>query len=288
MGRMSRRMVQITTAIGINSYYTGFLQGTVYSGSMKNICLPVLNCSSCPGAWGACPLAIIQVGMAGTPKYTAAYLTLGILPLLGLTFGRFICGWMCPFGLLQEMLYKVPSPKVFLKGKLLLLENVKYAILGFFVLLLPAWNFFGTGSTAFCRYICPVEILEARMPIILARPFVLLNFGALFTVKLVFLIGLLVLAIVLCKPFCRFLCPLGAIYSLANSISLFRYKVDSSKCIECGKCQEECPMKIPVFQKPNHRECMRCSDCLNCPTDALSVQSITCKTDQERVYYGGE
>ncbi|MGI6487123.1 MAG: 4Fe-4S binding protein [Syntrophothermaceae bacterium] len=277
MRNISRRAVQFITAIGINSYFIGFIEGTIYRGGLKNICFPGLNCSSCPGAWGSCPLALLQTGIAGTARPQFTFFIFGFLVMMGIIGGRLACGWFCPFGLLQELIYKIPLPKLAWKPEFRRLECLKYVVLVVFVILLPL---LGLGTTAFCQYICPVEVLEAYFPLMVVKPSIMATLGFLFRWKLVLLIGIILLAIVIFKPFCRFLCPLGAIYSLFNPISLYRYEVDDNQCIECTSCQAECKLDIPVHEEPNHRECMRCNECLGCPTGALGVKHYGKKTSR--------
>jgi len=279
--KLNRRAVQVITAIGINSNFIGFINGTTYKGWFKNFCFPGLNCSSCPGAFGACPLALLQAGISGIINSHFTFFIFGFLAFIGLTIGRFPCGWFCPFGLIQELIYKLPSPKIGLQEKLKRLELIKYLILVVFVLLLPALAAFGTSSTAFCKYICPVEVLEASIPLMISRPSIISTLGTLFYLKLFFLIVIVLLSVFIFKPFCRFFCPLGAIYSLFNSISLYRFQVDKDKCSKCGQCQENCKMGIPVYKEPNNRECMRCNECLVCEAGALHVKRYKKQTEED-------
>jgi len=272
--RKIRRVVQLLSAIGINSYYIGFFKGSIYLGNLKKICCPGLNCSSCPGALLSCPLALLQTSIAGIGTAHYSFFILGFLLLVGVTLGRFICGWFCPFGLIQELLFKIPLPKISWEERLKRLESLKYVVLVIFVLILPGFGTYGM-STAFCKYLCPVEVLEAHIPIMMVRPSLMSTVGPWFQWKLLLLIILLILALFMFKPFCRYLCPLGAIYSCFNSFSLYRLEVDADKCIDCKQCQAACKFKIPVYQIPNHRECMRCNDCLLCPSQALQVK--TCR-----------
>jgi hypothetical protein len=97
-----RRIVQIITALAINSYIPGFMEGSLYRGSLKNLCVPGLNCSSCPGAWGTCPVGMLQAGFAGLLSLPQTVAAVAVIFILGIAGGRWVCGWICPFGLLQE------------------------------------------------------------------------------------------------------------------------------------------------------------------------------------------
>lgn len=280
MSKIGRRLVQFGTALGINSYFIGFMEGTIYKGSIKNICFPGLNCSSCPGAWGSCPLALLQASIAGMAGTQIKFFIFGFLGFMGIMLGRFACGWFCPFGLIQELIYKLPLPKIALKERLEKLKYLKYVILLFFVVLLPALGAYGMSRMAFCRYICPVEVLEANLPLMIARPALISMVGFLFQWKLILLFIILLLAIFIFKPFCSYICPLGAIYSLFNPVSLYRFQVDRDKCTGCNNCQASCQLGIAVYEEPNHRECMRCNECLVCPSQALKIKRYGQKPDR--------
>ena len=109
-----RRLIQIYTALLFNANIKGIFSGgtnIIYTGGVKNICSPGLNCYSCPGAVASCPLGALQNAM-GNSDTRAPYYVLGILGLLGLMFARTICGFFCPVGLGQELLYKIKTPKL--------------------------------------------------------------------------------------------------------------------------------------------------------------------------------
>ena len=107
---MKRRLFQILVAFGQNGFLLGFTNKAIYQGSLKEYCTPTLNCYACPGAIFACPIGTIQhfavVGGA-IPAYV-----LGYLAAIGAVVGRMCCGWLCPFGFFQDLLYKVRSVKI--------------------------------------------------------------------------------------------------------------------------------------------------------------------------------
>jgi len=192
--------------------------------------------------------------------------------LTGLVFGRFVCGWLCPFGFIQELLHRIPSPKFRVSGRWFKLIYLKYAILFIFVILLPVlWvNSLGMGSPTFCKYICPAGTLEAGIPLVLLDPTLRPVLGYLFTWKLALLILTVFSSVLWFRPFCRFICPLGAIYALFNSISLYRMQINDIRCTRCASCSKSCKMDIDVYLYPNHPECIRCGDCVKaCPNQAI-------------------
>ena len=97
--------------------------------------------------------------------------------------------------------------------------------------------------------------------------------GQLFSWKLVVLISVVVLSVLFYRPFCKWICPLGAFYALFNKVSLLEMKVDEHKCVSCGKCAKVCKMDVDVTKTPNSTECIRCGKCISaCPTEAVSFQ----------------
>jgi ferredoxin-type protein NapH len=262
LDKIKRKLVQIITLISTNGYFKGFLEGSIYSGKLKSICVPGLNCYSCPGAFGACPIGSLQAVISDI-KYKFSFYIVGFLTLMGVTMGRFICGWLCPFGLIQELLNKIPSPKFKVSKKFEKLKYLKYVILLVFVILLPMFwvNDVGMGSPTFCKYICPAGTLEGGVPLTLLDTSLRSAVGFLFAWKLTLLIITIILSIIIFRPFCRFICPLGAIYSIFNPISIYRLKIDKDKCTSCGACTKKCKMDIEVYKKPNSLECIRCGEC---------------------------
>lgn len=269
-----RRIIQISFALLTNGYGKGYVNGSIYKGNLKTICVPGLNCYSCPGALGSCPIGSLQATLANR-HYKFAFYISGILIIIGVFFGRLVCGFLCPFGLIQDLLYKIPFVK---KVKKLpgdrVLKWLKYLIFILFVILLPlfAVDIIGQGKPWFCEYICPAGTLEAGIPLVIARQELRAVIGFLYTWKIAILLFVVIGSIVVYRPFCRYLCPLGAFYSLFNPIALYRYHIEEETCTKCGICQRICPMDIPVYQKPNSLDCIRCGDCKkSCPQKAIVV-----------------
>lgn len=267
-----RLAVQIIFAALTNGYVNGYLQGTIFRGTTKKFCVPGLNCYSCPGALGSCPIGALQAVLS-SPQYRFSYYVIGILMAFGAFFGRFICGWLCPFGLVQDLLHKIPFPfkirKVPGDG---VLRYVKYIILTVFVIILPAVfvNVSGMGEPWFCKWICPSGTLFAGIPLVANNPGLQASIGFLFSWKMGVLALIVLLSIIIYRPFCRYLCPLGAIYGCFNKVSFYHYVIDQEKCTKCKQCQNICELNIPVYQAPNSAECIRCGKCKSgCPTRAI-------------------
>ena len=95
--------------------------------------------------------------------------------------------------------------------------------------------------------------------------------GFLYAWKGLILLLTILLSVIIYRPFCKYICPLGAIYSLFNSVSLFRYTLDRQKCIHCGRCKAVCEMNCDPVKNCNDLECIRCGKCKNaCPVDAIA------------------
>lgn len=266
-----RGFIQAGATLLTNIHIPNFFKGTIYKGSGKIVCVPGLNCYSCPAASGACPVGAFQA-VVGSSKFRFSYYITGILILFGVLFGRFICGFLCPFGWFQELVYKIPTKKLSTK-KLKPLTYVKYFVLSAAVVLLPAIivNDVGMGDPFFCKYLCPQGILEGAIPLSLTNASIREALGSLFTWKSAVLSVVIILSAIFYRPFCKWLCPLGAFYALFNRVSLFGIKVDKDKCVSCGKCAKACKMDVDVTKTPNHTECIRCGMCIRaCPTDAVS------------------
>ena len=267
-----RLIVQACFAALSNGYIKGFTQGSLYQGDIKYVCTPGLNCYSCPGAFASCPIGSLQAILNSRDYYISLYVA-GILVVTGTFLGRFVCGFLCPFGLVQDLLFKIPFVKKIrtLPGEKFL-RWLRYLILLVFVILLPVFvmDITGLGQPWFCKYICPAGTLEGGIPQTLLNQNLRGAIGFLFKWKVSILVVTVISSIIIYRPFCRYICPLGAIYGLFNKISFYRYKVDPDKCTKCGACQKICKLNIKVYENPNSLDCIRCGECkAGCPKKAI-------------------
>lgn len=201
-----RHGIQALWAFITNSHVTGFVTGKIYTGKLKNACVPGLNCYSCPGAVGACPIGSLQA-VIGSWNFKMAYYVVGFLIFIGAMVGRLIC---------------------------------------------------------------PAGTLEGGLPLVLLNKSMRSALGWLYIWKNVILVITIILSILIYRPFCKYICPLGALYSVFNPISLYKYRVDKDKCIKCGKCAKACQMIVDPVENSNSPECIRCGRCKKvCPTDAI-------------------
>ncbi len=255
-----------------------------------------LNCYACPLANFACPIGTLQYFAI---IHEVPFYTLGVLGIAGALFGRMACGWLCPFGLLQEMLYKIKIPK-FIKSRrpaesaasfaeggirecptphnrnLLKLHLshkpswIRYFVLIFLVGALP----FLTGEPWFSK-LCPVGTIQAAIPLILIDARLRTRISLLFPLKVAILLFFLIWMVVSKRPFCRFVCPLGAIWSPFNRHSALLLDVDEERCTRCELCFEVCPMDIMVYEGPNSSQCIRCLECAKvCPVGAIAFKPV--------------
>lgn len=266
-----RWKIQLGATVASNPFFLHFFQGKISRGALKGVCVPGLNCYSCPAAAASCPIGAVQA-VIGSSKFHFAYYVVGMLILIGVLLGRVVCGFLCPFGWFQELLHKIPAKKLSTKP-FRILTCLKYVILVLFVIVLPMTvvNEVGMGDPFFCKYICPAGILEGGIPLSIAGGSIRASLGELFTWKSCILLGVVVLSIFFYRPFCKWLCPLGAFYGWFNKISVYRFQVDGDKCTVCGVCSRVCKMDVEVFRTTNHAECIRCGDCIAaCPHQAIT------------------
>ena len=270
---LTRRLIQVYTALLYNAYIKGFAEGEIYTGVLKNACVPGLNCYSCPGAISACPLGSLQNAISASADRPAFYV-IGIILLFGMFLGRVICGFLCPFGLIQELLHKIPVKKLKKNKITQKLTCIKYVILGIFVVMIPL--FFGLRKQplpAFCKYICPAGTLEGALMLMIHPDNADLRSltGGIFYWKLAVLIAMVISCVFIFRAFCRFICPLGAIYSLFSKIALLGVRVDMNRCNNCGACVKTCQMDI---KRVGDRECIQCGECIDvCPEKAITFKA---------------
>jgi len=281
-GRL-RTFIQALSALGLNGNLTGFAAGKIYTGPLKGVCVPVLNCYSCPGALGACPIGALQSSLS-TIGGKVSYYVVGALLLFAVTLGRFFCGFLCPFGWLQELLYKIPTKKTVVQLKIdQPLRYLKYAVLLVLVVGLPLLlrNALDMSTPYFCKWLCPAGTLEAGVPLALTNAPIRESLGGMFLWKMLLLAGMLVASVAVCRPFCKYICPLGAFYGLFARMSLLRYRLDEAACTHCGACKAVCQMQVDPVTNPNSAECIRCGACIHaCPHGALHVAGRSRKQEK--------
>ena len=163
-----RDWIQAGATLLTNLHLPNFLKGGLYQGAGKTVCVPGLNCYSCPAASGACPIGAFQ---AVVGVQVQLFLLYHRFPhSAGRPAGTLHLRFLCPFGWFQELLHKIPTKKLSTK-RLKPLRYLKYAVLLVMVFLLPAFlvNDVGMGDPFFCKYLCPQGVLEGAIPLSLAN-----------------------------------------------------------------------------------------------------------------------
>lgn len=263
-----RKCIQIA-AFGLSNAHAGnLLTGKLYTGPWKNFCNPGLHCYSCPAASTACPIGALQTVM-GSFQFDFSFYVVGFLMAVGVVLGRFVCGFLCPFGLIQELFHRLPLKKIRLPRWM---KYIKYAVLAVTVFWPVLVTNYGVGDPFFCKFICPSGTLTGAVPLLLTDDALHNAVGPMFLWKAALAVIILALCMVCYRFFCRVLCPLGAFYGLTNKVSLYRLKVDEAKCIHCGKCKQVCLMDVDPVLSPDSPECIRCGACAQiCPAGAIRL-----------------
>jgi len=266
-----RLSIQILYTIITNGYLYGYMNGKIYKGSLKYACVPGLNCYSCPGALASCPMGALQAAL-NQRGFEIPFAVLGFFFIFGSIFGRFICGWLCPFGLVQDLLHKIPILK---KRKQIPYHSVfkygKYVVLIGLVIIGSSFLFSGFAKIpAFCKYLCPSGTLMGAVPLMASNEHLRSQAGELFWWKFGILIFILILSVKIYRPFCQYLCPLGAIYGLFNRFSLVQIHWNKEKCVSCMACQNACPLNLSPEKISVSAECIKCGHCVKaCPVNCL-------------------
>jgi ferredoxin-type protein NapH len=270
---MRRIIVQALSTLAMNANLAGFwgrvlerigktpspfmtkiitASNNIVETTTKSVCVPGLNCYSCPAATGACPMGSIQhfIAVRQIPWFAA-----GSMLAISAVVGRLPCGFLCPFGFLQDLLYRIRTFKIKLPYWTHYLKFASLVIIAGLVVFL-------TGQTWFCK-LCPAGILGAGIPQVLLDPQLPRLLGWLFVTKLAILAVTLTLSVFTKRPFCR-VCALGAIFSLGNHISFMRLRVDKANCNQCDMCYRVCPMGIRPYEHPQSTACIRCLECTRC------------------------
>lgn len=271
MDNKKRRAIQGIATLLQNANIKGFFTGKIYQGQTKNVCVPGFNCYSCPGAVGACPIGSLQNTLSSY-KFKFPYYVLGLIFFFGTLLGRLICGFICPFGFIQDPLHKIPFPKKIktFKGDKLL-RKLKYIVLIVMVIILPIVF---KLTPVFCKYLCPSGTL-AGILLSLSDTKLFVVLGNRFAWKASILAIVVLLSILISRPFCKYLCPLGALYAPFNKISVIQMECDSKKCVACKACHNICDMCVDPSITPNSTECIRCGKCISaCPVNALKMGNI--------------
>ncbi len=244
----------------------GLLNSRFLTASTGKFCLPVMNCEGCALAWFLCPVGVARNALA---YQTVPWMLIGMLVLFGLFAGRMFCGWICPAGLVQDILYKIPSPKIRFP---VWSRFIKYAVLVLGVLA-AAWFLGGDSLWFFCNY-CPVAAVQVVIPSMVTYGDWYIGIGRLLRFGVLAMV--IVLTIFGSRAFCTLFCPVGAVMALTGKLGLSRMRIHEDACIKCKKCDRSCPVDLPVMSNTgsilHQSECVGCLDCKQkCPVDAIHL-----------------
>ena len=270
---IKRKIIQVIALFLTNPYIGNLKEGNLYKGSWKKFCSPGLNCYSCPAAGLSCPIGALQA-VNGSIDFKWSFYAIGLMCAFGILLGRAVCGFLCPFGLIQELLHKIPFPK---KKLPFWPKLIKYGMLVVIVLMLPViiTNAAGMGEPFFCKFICPVGTIEGGIPLLITHQEIRSMAGALLAFKIVIAALIVIGCLIVSRFFCKVLCPLGAFYGFFNRISFVQLETDHTACISCGKCSKVCPMDVNPSKNPNSMECIRCGKCIDqCEKGAIHFKNM--------------
>lgn len=247
--RNTRRVIQVVALFASNLGFFRILQ--------TGFVCPFLYCHGCPFAAFGCPIGLIQnfIVFGQIPWFTIS--SLGIY---GVLLGRAFCGWACPFGTLHDLL------AYFRRGKSLKIRPFWYMkFIMLFITIGVAWY---ALDTLFCKF-CPAGSLFASIPFFILNPDIQVGFP--FFIHMLTLALAIVLALMISRFWCRYLCPMGAIAGAFNKVSLLNMTFDEEKCMNCSLCLENCVMGIRELQNIGQStDCILCGRCVEaCPEKTL-------------------
>ena len=215
-------------------------------------------------------------------------LILGVF-LITLVWGRFFCGFICSFGAMQDLLnsigklipFKIKVPEKADKW----LKLLKYALLAFVAV--GVWGFSVTGDTVWSPWTV-FGVYSSFSGWSSLKYF--LTLGGVFL--LLIIIGSLFIE----RFFCRYLCPLGALFSLVSRFRIYSLKRKPDKCGNCKLCTSKCSMGIPLYkyEKVRSGECINCMKCTSvCPNENIAadtlpaISGVVAVTAIAGLYYAG-
>jgi polyferredoxin len=263
-----RRIIQTLALIGLNVNFWSV-------SALQNVCLPVMNCEACVVSWFGCPVGMMAKSIA---FMEFPLIVIGCVLGIGLLVGRLFCGWLCPMGFLQDLLYKIPRPK-FSLPRFLTWFKYGFLVLSCIVVVLIIGPEYEFSKLFFCNY-CPTAALDVVLPNMIMYQDYAMDFGRILRFSVLGVV--LFLAVANHRSFCKIMCPVGAMVAITNKFSFFSLKLKKDTCISCKKCDKSCPMDVKVMESPDRTgrainrstECIECLTCeATCPVTAISNNS---------------
>ncbi|MFX1564328.1 MAG: 4Fe-4S binding protein [Promethearchaeota archaeon] len=291
----------ITWALGYNPLLYSPLSGVGWLIPLFGfIPLPYVMPHGNPAATG---VGFFDILMLFSSAGIFPYIAIGVLLIVPALVGRSFCGWVCPFGFVQDLLSLSPIRTRYpSRGTDAALAPIKYVILGITLLVvtwLGVWTFLGieedlattlgSFSIAFWSVLSPAATFFVIIPWLYLTnqisPFItewhkMLAWQPIIWIRLIFLSIIILLALFVRRPYCRWFCPAGALLGLVGQFSLLGISRRPAECpgssCDSQRCQNECPMGIRVMEAPwgrlYSRRCILCLDCLaKCEHEAIKV-----------------
>ncbi len=201
-----------------------------------------------------CPLVSVQNVIL---KYNTAYLLLFLIPtVLALTIGRAFCGYICIFGAIQEFAHITKCKLRFNEKIIKKLQKLKYVFLVYLIIRMLIHN-----SVIFVGY----------------TPFNALFLWGGPSLSITLTAATLIVSIIIYRPFCQFICPLGAWLGMLSIMS--RHSIMPKRCIKCNKCSDQCNMGAIAKGVIDKKECILCGACAdNCKIPLEKVRPKTTTT----------
>ncbi len=222
-----------------------------FSGARSWVVLPVVASVKAQGAIGSTlDATTLLLSQAIFP-----WLPIGIMFVVGALLGRFMCGWICPVGFLQDVITGI-------KGRVDSVQTRTHDYFGTLPLILAhSWRFLGTAQVS--------DFSAANLGSWLG------GIPALTWINILILTGFIYAAWRIPRFWCRYICPVGGIMAVFQKNSMLGMHRDPIKCSNCKECETACPMQIPIldldWKKFNDSECILCMACIDaCPAGALS------------------
>ncbi|WP_321491670.1 4Fe-4S binding protein [uncultured Desulfobacter sp.] len=183
---------------------------------------------------------------------------------LAVVGNKLICGWACPFGAFQELIYSIPIFKGIKQKKLAFALTNTIRTLVFIIMLILLFGVIGQRrGFVIYHYVNPFNLFNMDIESISIALTILFSLCGSFLFY---------------RPFCRFVCPFGLVSWVAERFSIFRIRIHKDRCTQCGACIQACPLdaaKGRVQRTLSPADCFSCGRCLNvCAFDAIQYGPV--------------